>query len=44
MNNGATSYAVTQPVIPAQIKVASLAGDLYGAARTGGRRSSCLAG
>jgi hypothetical protein len=26
VNNGATSYAVT----PAQIKVAGLAGDLYG--------------
>ena len=30
MNNGATSYAVTHPVVPAQIKVAGLAGDLYG--------------
>ena len=30
MNNGATSYAVTHPVTPAQIKVAGLAGDLYG--------------
>jgi pimeloyl-ACP methyl ester carboxylesterase len=29
MNNGATN-AVTHPVAPAQIKVAGLAGDLYG--------------
>jgi pimeloyl-ACP methyl ester carboxylesterase len=30
MNNGATNHAVTHPVTPAQIKVAGLAGDLYG--------------
>jgi len=30
MNNGATSYAVAHPVTPAQVKVAGLAGDLYG--------------
>jgi pimeloyl-ACP methyl ester carboxylesterase len=30
MNNGATNHAVTHPVIPAQIKVAGMAGDLYG--------------
>ena len=30
MNNGAANHAVTHPVTPAQIKVAGLAGDLYG--------------
>jgi pimeloyl-ACP methyl ester carboxylesterase len=30
MNNGATEHALTHPVTPAQIKVAGLAGDLYG--------------
>ena len=36
MNNGATN-AVTHPVAPAQIKVAGLAGDLYGSRRAAPR-------